>query len=49
LKAGGKVMVCGHCAMAVGLDEKSLCPGAQMAQEGGLAELIIAANKVLDY
>ena len=49
VKAGGKVMVCGHCAMAVGLDEKSLRPGAQMAQEGGLAELIIAANKVLDY
>jgi predicted peroxiredoxin len=49
VKAGGKVMVCGHCAMAVGLDEKSLRPGAQMAQEGGLADLILAADKVLDY
>jgi predicted peroxiredoxin len=49
VKAGGKVMVCRHCAMAAGLDEKSLRPGAQMAQEGGLADLIMAAHKVLDY
>jgi predicted peroxiredoxin len=49
VKAGGKILVCRHCAMAAGIDEKSLRPGAQMAQEGGLADLIMAADKVLDY
>jgi predicted peroxiredoxin len=49
VKAGGKIMVCHHCAMAAGIDEKSLRPGAQMAKDGGLSDLIIAADKVLDY
>jgi predicted peroxiredoxin len=49
VKAGGKIRVCHHCARAAGIDEKSLRPNTQMAEEGGLADLIIAADKVLDY
>jgi sulfur relay (sulfurtransferase) complex TusBCD TusD component (DsrE family) len=50
IKAGGKVLVCPHCASAVGLDMKSLRPGAQIAKDiGELAAVLIAADKILDY
>jgi sulfur relay (sulfurtransferase) complex TusBCD TusD component (DsrE family) len=50
VKAGGKVLVCPHCASAVGLDTKSLRPGAQIAKDvGDLAASLLAADKILDY
>jgi predicted peroxiredoxin len=50
IKAGGKVLVCPHCASAVGLDTKSLRPGAQIAKDPGeLAAALLAADKILDY
>jgi predicted peroxiredoxin len=49
-KAGGKVLVCPHCAGAAGLDAKSLRPGARIAKDAGeLADALIAADKILDY
>lgn len=50
VKAGGKVLVCPHCAAAAGLDAKSLRPGAQIAKDPGeLAAVLLAADRILDY
>lgn len=50
VKAGGTVLVCPHCASAVGLDTKSLRPGARIAKDvGDLAAALLAADKILDY
>ncbi|NJL27596.1 MAG: DsrE family protein [Thermoanaerobaculia bacterium] len=47
--AGGKVLVCPHCANAAGLKEKDLRGGARIGTEDDLAQLILDADKVLDY
>ncbi len=50
VKAGGKVLVCPHCAEVAGLTAQSLRPGAHMAKNiGELEDTILAANKILDY
>jgi predicted peroxiredoxin len=50
VKAGGKVMVCPLCAQAIGLDEKSLRPGAQFASDpNDIPSLILMADKILDF
>ncbi len=54
IEAGGEVLVCPMCAKAAGLDAASLRPGARLgmmdAEHGSeLAEVILAADKVLDY
>jgi predicted peroxiredoxin len=49
VKAGGKIMVCPHCAKAAGVDEKTLRPGAQIVKEEELASALLAADKILDY
>jgi predicted peroxiredoxin len=50
VKAGGKVLVCPHCAGAAGVEAKSLRPGARIAKDPGeLAAALIAADKILDY
>lgn len=50
VKAGGKVLVCPHCAAAAGLEAKSLRPGAQIAKDPGeLATVLMAAERILDY
>lgn len=47
---GGVVLVCPHCAAAVGLDAKTLRPGAKLAaSEAELAEALLAAGVVVDY
>jgi sulfur relay (sulfurtransferase) complex TusBCD TusD component (DsrE family) len=49
-KAGGEIIVCPHCAEAVGLDEKSLRPGARFGKEGNdLVDVLIAADKMVDF
>lgn len=49
-QAGGEVIVCPHCAAAVGIDEKSLRPGARFGKEGDdLVDVLIAADKVIDF
>jgi sulfur relay (sulfurtransferase) complex TusBCD TusD component (DsrE family) len=50
VKAGGKVLVCPHCAEAAGLTAQNLRPGARLGKDmGELADVILAADKTLDY
>ncbi len=49
VKAGGKILLCPHCAHHSGITEKNLRPGARIGKEGELAQVILAAAKVLDY
>ena len=49
VKAGGKVLVCPHCAKAQGLTRKSLRAGAKIAAPEQLATLLLEADKILDY
>lgn len=49
IKAGGKVVVCPHCAKAAGLDDTALRSGAQIVTEEDLANTLLAADKILDY
>jgi predicted peroxiredoxin len=49
VKAGGRVLVCPHCAEYAGITERDLRPGAQLGREGALAKTLLAADKVLDY
>ena len=47
--AGAKVIVCPHCAEAAGLKAENLRQGAKMGDEASIAELLIQADKVIDY
>jgi predicted peroxiredoxin len=49
IKGGGKVVVCPHCAHAAGMKGKDLRAGARIGTEDDLAQLILDADKVLDY
>ena len=49
VKAGGKAVICPHCAHATGMKEKDVRFGARLGDEGDLAQLILDADKVLDY
>jgi predicted peroxiredoxin len=47
--AGGRVLVCPHCAAAVGLEASSLRSGATLGTNESIAELLQSAAKILDY
>ena len=49
VKSGGKVVVCPHCAKAAGIKPENLRRGATIATEKGLANLLINADKIMDY
>ena len=49
VKAGGKILVCPHCAKAAGMDTDQLRQGARVATEGEVVDLLLAADKILDY
>lgn len=49
VKAGGKLLVCPHCAAAAGVEKAKLRPGARIGEEMELADALLAADKVLDY
>jgi hypothetical protein len=50
VNAGGKVLVCPHCAEAAGVKAQNLRPGRPDGQRPGeLADVILAADKTLDY
>jgi predicted peroxiredoxin len=49
VKAGGQMLLCPHCSEHAGLVPANLRPGARIGKEGELANVILAANKVLDY
>jgi len=47
--AGGEVLVCPHCAEAVGLRASDLRKGAKIGTFEQIAGAVLAADKVLDY
>lgn len=47
--AGGEVLVCPHCAEAVGLRATDLRKGAKIVTFEQIAGAVLAADKVLDY
>ena len=50
VKAGGKVLVCPHCAEVAGITAQNLRPGARLGKNlGELADTVLAADKILDY
>ncbi len=49
VKAGGKTLVCPHCAHAVGLAQENLRPQAEIAAEGQVVDVMLNADKILDY
>ncbi len=49
MKAGVRVVVCPHCAMIAGIPEKHLRAGAILATEESMADMFLAADKVIDY
>lgn len=49
VKAGGKMLLCPHCAEHAGITSATLRPGARLGQMGELPKVILAADKVLDY
>lgn len=49
VKSGGKIIVCPHCAHAVGLEAGNLREGAVMADERSLTSMLMDADVILDY
>lgn len=49
VKSGGKVMVCPHCAEAIGLDSANLREGAELLDAEGMARMLREADKIIDY
>ncbi|MGC8643690.1 MAG: DsrE family protein [Isosphaeraceae bacterium] len=49
LKAGGKVIVCPHCAHHVGVADETLRNGVVIATEDQIAAAMLEAAKVIDY
>lgn len=50
VQTGGTLLVCPHCAGAIGLTPDALRPGAAIAADDDeLAQLILDADKILDY
>jgi hypothetical protein len=49
VKAGGRVLVCPHCAEHLGIAEGALCEGAKLGTDETIASAMMAADKVVDY
>jgi predicted peroxiredoxin len=49
VKAGGRVLVCPHCAEHFGIDEGALREGAKLGTNDTITLVMMAANKVVDY
>ncbi len=49
VKAGGKVLLCGHCAASAGIESDDLLDGARIASEDDVAQLFLQADRVIDY
>lgn len=47
--AGGRTLVCPHCAHAAGLTKENLRPKAEIAVEGQIIDVLLQADKILDY
>lgn len=46
---GGTVIVCPHCAHHVGVNPDTVRDGVQIGTEDGIAQRMLAADKVIDY
>jgi predicted peroxiredoxin len=51
VKAGGKIILCPHCAMAAGIGAGDLRDGAVIGDENkqDIPNLLLKADKILDY
>ncbi len=50
VQVGGRLLICPHCAGAIGLTSDMLRPGATIAaNDDELAQLLLDADKILDY
>ncbi len=49
VKAGGKVLLCPHCAEMAGVESDDLVGGARIASEADVADLFLSADKVIDF
>jgi len=49
VNSGGTVMVCPHCANAAGLTPDDLRTGAKIGSNDSIAQMILDADKVMDY
>ncbi len=49
VKAGGKVLLCSHCAKAAGIEAADLREGARLGTDESVAEAFMSAAKVIDY
>jgi predicted peroxiredoxin len=47
--AGGKVVLCPHCAHAGGVDDKNLARGAAILTEEQLGKMLLESEKIMDY
>jgi len=47
--AGGGVVVCPHCAALAGVDADQLREGAVMGTREQIGEMLLAADKIIDY
>jgi len=49
VKAGGRILVCPHCAEHFGIAEGALREGAKLGTDDTITSAIMAADKVVDY
>lgn len=49
LQLGGKIYACPACSGAMGVDSTNLRPEIQFAEKGVVPQLLIEADKVIDY
>ena len=48
-KAGGKVIVCPHCAELAGVEKRQLRKGAEWGSPEAITKMLMAADLVIDY
>lgn len=49
IEAGGRIVVCPHCAASAGIQEDDLRDGARIAKDGEIVRLLSQAERVIDY
>ena len=49
VKAGGRILVCPHCAEHFGIDEGALREGAKLGTDDTITSVMMDADKVVDY
>lgn len=49
LGAGGKALVCPHCAQAVGIEAKGLRQGIRIGTHDEMTDTLLQADRIIDY